>query len=41
MDPPPEPEAEHAGRVGEETPPRVVRKRSDLLQLDLFGAALA
>lgn len=40
-DPPPVPEAENAGRVGEETPPRVVRKRSDLLQLDLFGAALA
>ena len=32
---------EQAGRVGEETPPRVVRKRSDLLQLDLFGTALA
>ena len=34
-------EVEGAGRVGEETPPRVTRKRSDLLQLDLFGTALA
>ncbi len=34
-------EVEGAGRVGEETPPRVSRKRSDLLQLDLFGTALA
>ena len=34
-------EAAPSGRVGEETPPRVVRKRGDLLQLDLFGTALA
>ncbi len=34
-------EVEAAGRVGEEAPPRVSRKRSDLLQLDLFGTALA
>ncbi len=40
-EPPPEPIVENAGRVGEETPPRVMRRRGDLLQLDLFGTALA
>ena len=30
-----------AARVGEEAPPRVARKRNDLLQLDLFGQAAA
>ena len=30
-----------SSRVGEEAPPRVARKRNDLLQLDLFGTALA
>ncbi len=37
---PPAPEAA-SGRVGEEAPPRVARKRNDLLQLDLFGTAAA
>ena len=37
---PPAP-AEAGARVGEEALPRIARKRNDLLQLDLFGTALA
>ena len=40
-EPPPAPEPAPAGRVGEEAPPRVARRRNDLLQLDLFGTARA